>query len=97
MRMPILSQHHVGEFSRQHVDQRYNLMSTRHRQIAAGAEVILNIDHQEDVVTSYSESIGQSAAPPRAPPAYTQNWYSRPGLSTRIFLRVAASGAQTAS
>ena len=45
MRMPILRQHYVVEFFRQYVDQRYNLMSTRHRQIAAWAEVILNIDH----------------------------------------------------
>src|SRR5262245_39361216 len=69
MRVPILRQPDVGEFSRQHVDQRYNLMSTRHRQIAARAEVILNIDHQKDVVISHPQGIGQSAVPPR-PPTY---------------------------
>jgi hypothetical protein len=44
-------------------------MSTRHRQIAARAEVILNIDHQKHVVVIYPYSIGQRVAPPR-PPTY---------------------------
>src|SRR5262245_61315452 len=84
MRMPILSQHHVGEFSRQHIDQRYNLMSTRHRQIAAGAEVILNIDHQKDVVISHSQIIGQSAAPPRPPTYQAYSVHSKLVKSSRI-------------
>ena len=51
-RMPVLRQHDVREFFRQAVDQRHHLVAARHRQIAAGTEVVLYIDDQQDVALS---------------------------------------------
>ena len=58
-RMPILRQHHVGEFCRQRIDQRHDLVPARHRQAAAGAKVILDIDHEQHVLFADRDFVGQ--------------------------------------
>jgi hypothetical protein len=48
-RMPVLGQHHMGEFGGEAVDGRDDLVAARHRQAAAGAEVVLHVHHDEDI------------------------------------------------
>ena len=58
-RMPILRQYDVGEFCRQRVDQRHDFIAARHREAAARAKVILDVDHEEHVVFANRQTIGQ--------------------------------------
>ena len=51
-RVPILGQHHVLEARGQAVDQRHDLVAARHRKAAAGAEIVLDVDHQQDVAVA---------------------------------------------
>ena len=51
-RMPVLGQHHVAESRGHPVDDRHHLVAARHRQRAAGAEVVLHVHHDEDVVVA---------------------------------------------
>src|SRR5580700_9404736 len=50
--MPVLRQHHVGEPRGEAVDQRNDLITMRHAQRAAGTEVVLDIDDDEDVIVT---------------------------------------------
>jgi hypothetical protein len=51
-RVPILRQHHVLKFCRQPIDQRHDLVAARHRQIAAWAKVILQVDHKKNIAVA---------------------------------------------
>lgn len=48
-RMPILRQDDMLEMRRQPVNPRHNFLAARHGQLSAGAEVILDIDHQQEI------------------------------------------------
>jgi hypothetical protein len=62
-RMPILRQHDVAEIVRKSVDDRDDLIAARHRQRAAGAEIVLYVDHDEDVTVADCVSLGQFLPP----------------------------------
>jgi hypothetical protein len=47
--MPILGEHDVGEAPRQPVDRRHDLVAAGHRQGAAGAEIVLHVNHDQHV------------------------------------------------
>ena len=51
-RMPVLGQHHVAESCGHPVDDRHHLVAARHRQRAAGAEIVLHVHHDENVVVA---------------------------------------------
>jgi len=48
-RMPVLGQHHMVEFRGEAVDRRDDLVAARHREAAAGAEIVLHVHHDEHV------------------------------------------------
>jgi hypothetical protein len=50
--MPILRQYRVLKFCRQPIDCRHDLVAARHRQIAARAKVILQVDHKKDIAVA---------------------------------------------
>ena len=50
--MPILRQHDVAEPRRETVDDRNDLVAARHRQCAAGTEIVLHVDHDEDAIVT---------------------------------------------
>jgi hypothetical protein len=52
LRVPILRQYHVLKFCRQPIDCWYDLVAARHRQIAARAKVILQVDHKKDIAVA---------------------------------------------
>ena len=54
-RMPVLRQHDMGELRRQAIDHRHDLVASRHRQAAAGTEVVLDIDDQEYIALADAE------------------------------------------
>src|SRR5262249_52482261 len=47
--MPVLGQNDVGEFFGNAVDRRHDLLPARHGQRAAGAEIVLDVDHKQDI------------------------------------------------
>src|SRR6266478_117933 len=49
-RMPILCEYDIPEALRQTVDDRYHLVAARDREAAARAEIVLDIDDQQNVV-----------------------------------------------
>ncbi len=62
-RMPILCQHDIFKVFRQLVDDRHNLIAARHGKRAAGAEIVLYVDHDEDVTVADCVSLGQFCPP----------------------------------
>jgi hypothetical protein len=50
--VPVLSQDHVAEGSGDAMDHRHNILATRYRQGAAITEVILQVDHQQNVAVN---------------------------------------------
>jgi hypothetical protein len=48
-RVPVLGQHHELEAAAELVDERHHLVATRHREVAAGAEVVPHVDNQQDI------------------------------------------------
>jgi hypothetical protein len=48
-RMPVLGEHHMGEFRGEPADRRDDLVAMRHRQASAGAEIVLHVHHHEHV------------------------------------------------
>src|SRR5450759_520798 len=61
-RMPVLRQHHMRELACQAIDQWHHLVATRHRQAAAGAEVVLDIDDQQDIPIADRDFVGHRTA-----------------------------------
>ena len=55
-RMPVLGQHHVLETPGQPVDHRHDLVAARNRKPAARAEVVLDVDHQQDIPIADTQS-----------------------------------------
>ncbi len=51
-RMPVLGQHDVTKPRRQTIDDRHDLVAPRHRQGAARTKIVLDVDHDEDVVVA---------------------------------------------
>ena len=49
-RMPVLRQDDMLEILHEFVDQRHDLVAARHRQRAAGAEVVLQVDDNKRLV-----------------------------------------------
>jgi hypothetical protein len=49
----------VVEFWRQRIDQWHNLIAARHREAAARAKVILDINHEKQVVFASRQIVGQ--------------------------------------
>src|SRR6267154_5673020 len=49
LRVPILSKYYVIKFLRQPIYGRHNLIPIRHRKPAAWTEVVLDINHQQNV------------------------------------------------
>jgi hypothetical protein len=47
--MPILGQHHVLESCGQPIDEGHNLVTGGDWQPSAGTEIVLNVDHQENI------------------------------------------------
>src|SRR5579863_7584792 len=47
--MPVLSQHHVTEQPAETIDGRYHLVAARHHEGAAGTEIVLHVDYQEEI------------------------------------------------
>src|SRR5262245_4597920 len=59
-RVPVLRRHHMREFSRQCIDRRHDLVAARHRQIAAGAEIVLNVDDQKHITVADSQDVAHA-------------------------------------
>ena len=57
--MPILREHDVAEVFREPVDERYDFIALRYGKGAAGTEVVLHIDYEEDVAVADRISCGQ--------------------------------------
>ena len=57
--MPILREHDVAEVFRDPVDERYDFIALRYGKCAAGTEVVLHIDYNEDVAVADRISYGQ--------------------------------------
>ena len=51
-RMPILCEDHAAEIFRKPVDDRHNFIAARHSHSAARTEVVLHIDHDEDIAVA---------------------------------------------
>ena len=60
-RVPILRQDHVLEPRRKPIDQRHHLMAVRHREAAVGAEIVLDIDDQQNIAVADSRFSSSSA------------------------------------
>src|SRR5579872_4427767 len=58
-RMPILRQHDVFELLRKLVDYGHDLVAVRHGKRSTRAEIILYVDHDEDVIVRDCISLGQ--------------------------------------
>src|SRR5262249_7190731 len=61
-RMPILRQHHVPETRGDAIDDRHDLIAARNSKLAARAEVILDIDDQQDVAFADRDRVGHRFA-----------------------------------
>ncbi len=61
--MPILRQHDVFKVFRQLVDNRHDLITARYGKRAAGAEIVLYVNHDEDVTVADRVSLGQFLPP----------------------------------
>ena len=61
-RMPVLRQHDMLEALRDTVDDRHDLAAVRHRQRPAGAEIVLDVDHQQYVAIVDREMFGHPCA-----------------------------------
>ena len=48
-RMPVLCEHDVLELPGQLIDDRNDLLAARNGEPAAGAEIVLDVDHQQDI------------------------------------------------
>jgi len=46
-RVPVLRHHHMGEALRQRVDDRHDLVAAGNRQLAAGTEIVLDVDDDQ--------------------------------------------------
>src|SRR5438067_206811 len=68
--MPILREHDVAEVFREPVDDRYDFIALRHSKCAAGTEVVLHIDYNEDVAVADRISCGQFSLPVFVPCAW---------------------------
>src|SRR5262249_43442251 len=49
-RMPVLRQYHVLEAPGDAIDAGHDLVAARHRETAAGTEIVLDVDDEQDVV-----------------------------------------------
>jgi hypothetical protein len=101
-RVPILGQHHIGEFLGDVVDGWDDFLATVNGKCSAGAEIILHIDHQQHVTVGNLHRGPfhlPGATAPNAPfnvdlPAEIRNhprdmWRSRPAKMKRFgFVRV---------
>jgi hypothetical protein len=60
-RMPVLRQHNMGKLCCQRVDHGHDFVAARHREAAARAKIMLDVDNQEDVVLADRETFCQRA------------------------------------
>ena len=51
-RVPVLGQHHVPKTLGEAVDDRHHLVAVRDRKPAGRAKIVLDIDHDQDVVVA---------------------------------------------
>ena len=54
-RMPVLGENHMREPLCQSIDERHDLVAARDRERAAGTEVVLNVDHQQNILRADSD------------------------------------------
>ena len=59
--MPILGEDHMGEARGELIDDGDNLVAVRHGEIAAGAEIVLHVDHQQHVAIGDLDRIAHQA------------------------------------
>ena len=94
--MPILREHDVAEVFREPVDDCYDFIALRNGKCAAGTEVVLHIDHDEDVAVADRISCGQFCLLVLLPcvlilhsrPAgKTQRWRARLSTSSASLIR----------
>ena len=52
-RMPVLGQDHIRESGRERIDDRHHGVALGHGQGAAGAEIVLHIDDDQDAVRAH--------------------------------------------
>ena len=62
-RMPVLRQHDVFKVFRELVDNRHDLIAVRYGERAARAEIVLYVNHNEDVTVADCVSLGQFLPP----------------------------------
>jgi hypothetical protein len=60
--MPILRQHHMAEAAGEPIDRRNDFVAFGNGKLAARAEVVLDVDHQQDVAFSNRDRHLHSAA-----------------------------------
>src|SRR6516162_9349648 len=58
-RMPVLREDDVAEMRGETIDERHDLIATWHGQCAVGTEVVLDVDHDKDVVVADCVILGQ--------------------------------------
>ena len=103
-RMPVLGQDHVAEARGQAVDDRHDLVAARHGERAARAEIVLDVDDEQDVLLA-DRSLSVMAAPPvlRQPAvglarrAASAPRRLRPGRRARVRARAAAPAGAASS
>jgi hypothetical protein len=54
-RMPVLGEHYLSETPGESIDDRHHPIAVGHGEIAAGAEVVLHVDHQEHVAVAWDD------------------------------------------
>jgi hypothetical protein len=55
--MPVLGQHDVNKTTRDSVKERNHFIAVRHRQSAAGTEVVLHVDNEQEVCLAKGPAI----------------------------------------
>ena len=68
--VPVLSQNHMTEGAGNAMDHRHNLLAARYSKSASIAEVILHVDHQQNVaVNQFYAHLSSFSVPPAGPGA----------------------------
>ena len=62
-RMPVLGQHHMLETPGQQVDHGHDLVAARNRKTAARTEVVLDVDHQQDIAITDAQFFSHDCRP----------------------------------
>lgn len=71
--MPVLRQHHIGEFLGDAVDGGHDLFAAGNGERPAGAKIVLHVDHQQHVAVGYLHRGPHSIRPAQLAPAALVN------------------------